>query len=833
MLSQSTLNYAAPPEDYFWKWSHDFDAAEWSDGPTLAFWMELHGILKYLGEDGGLPPMGAVLLVLAACKEDWIERCIAFHEQAMAILGVKSGDEVPMEIRDIFVRGLKVVNDLPKDLRSSFGAKCLLVSALFEGGPYSEPRNHSPVILRELATHSPSVVGGEIPKLDARARFLRDFRALRSALSRYDPRHDRESLESRLRTGLESFALNPAAVPAKSSGENDTRPLLDRLIADKNEAGAAAGIAKQAIAMLNLPGAYGRPQDLPIGGISDITNRGTIDRLLPGELAWDDLMLATRLAHNEALYFRREVPPSKIAVSHTILLDRNIRLWGTARVFALGVALGLRHHPALDEDGVVFEAHAATQDGFEPLELTTPAGVQAALRPLVSLPAPIRFLKMWSEHAERNEGGEVPDLSFITATEQLDDPEVRTMLGRIAEWIHGRSGVCRVFAVGRTGDFRIQEWSPAGIREVFHGEIDLKGLFSEPEVPEKKAVPPPPLRVEKNPLREMLPIYALGRLPFLFPKIPQGSAILEAERPGDVPVMGITSERNLMHWPRIGWGGREILARIPGRQHWLGRDDHHVPVIVASGEKAGEHVRVFRVIDDRLDEIEMAASAHTFPRHATVSGGAVLLAYSDNIEALSLSDGNKLATMKVTAWPPDWKAYFDGRNIHVTSSGNDPVPALKQWPFGDPTWPRMFVPEAAGFDGECLAVVSRDLVCTFDPTRLIWRMTQRSKMTFRSAFQETEFSPAKGMNLKVARRELKWEIWFDPRGMLHVRDLTSDASASWSLILCSEATAVWNSVHGLCAMESRLREPDAGKPTPSALKDLAGFLTGLATGKRS
>ena len=57
---------------------------------------------------------------------------------------------------------------------------------------------------------------------------------------------------------------------------------------------------KAAMAVTQLPRAVIDPDELPLGGVSDITNRGDWDKLLLSELAHDDLTLTARLANNVA-----------------------------------------------------------------------------------------------------------------------------------------------------------------------------------------------------------------------------------------------------------------------------------------------------------------------------------------------------------------------------------------------------------------------------------------------------------------------------------------------------------------------------------------------------
>ena len=46
-----------------------------------------------------------------------------------------------------------------------------------------------------------------------------------------------------------------------------------------------------------------------------------------------------RLVNNEALYFQREQPPENPKTQRIILMDTTLKMWGTARVFAIAAGL--------------------------------------------------------------------------------------------------------------------------------------------------------------------------------------------------------------------------------------------------------------------------------------------------------------------------------------------------------------------------------------------------------------------------------------------------------------------------------------------------------------
>src|SRR4051794_36015831 len=86
--SRTLLNYLLPHEQTFWRWSREAKAVEWRDGRTIAFREEVQAILHRLAP-GGLPPFGAIVLLLAAMRDNWNEQ----DDKAARIL---AGDSAPM-----------------------------------------------------------------------------------------------------------------------------------------------------------------------------------------------------------------------------------------------------------------------------------------------------------------------------------------------------------------------------------------------------------------------------------------------------------------------------------------------------------------------------------------------------------------------------------------------------------------------------------------------------------------------------------------------------------------------------------------------------------------
>lgn len=860
-LNIRTLNYAKPPGGHYWRWSEGRDAIEWDDGETLALWQEVLTVLNSL-KPIGLPPLGSVLILIAACRDDGgvvfmdrirelMETRLKDHPGSTTGNGqdtVEANASVPLQyqggklwdhiarsdysplLRNSILDGLQAIRDLHKVLRTSLAAKCHLASLIFADSTYRLSRKDSKEVLNDLIEIGPRGLGDELPRYITRERFLLDLKAFQPGLTR----RTSGNLEALLRTGLETMDLEPAPLPEPAKDHDDPKLLLDRLVATGGECGATAMVAKRAIAMMNFPGQVGAPRDLPVGGIADITNRGTIDRLLPGELAWDDLVLAARLVHNEALYFRREIPPLNVATAHTILLDRGLRLWGCGRVFSLGVALGLWHHPDLNNSGESIECVASTGREFEHLELDTPGKVALALETLVPSAAPDSFLEAWWAAAQIVDDPAVPEVSFITEKHHIEDAGTRTLLGEIVTWIHGRGGQFRVIALGREGDIEVQSWTPGGNRVLFRGEMDLDEILAPPPGPKKEKPAPPqdPLLVlpEDKQLLEISPIYGLSLLPFLFPLLPQVNAFLPyVEREGGT---GVSTKRSFAVWPANGRGAH-FFSDLPGASHWYGRDvASGESIVICSATTAGDQVVVFRLKSHKLEQVVIDRSAHSFPRHAAVSGGAVILAYSDHAEAFSLKSGRRVATSPVSNLPPQPVIDFDGETIRIYARAKDAAVPTEAWRATDKPWPGMIEPDAASFREGVLRIRAGKQVYEFDPVVIGW-IEVNSGTDHLVPFHPLKVWTPDGRAIQVAGPSTSPQaVWLDPRGFIIVGREAGAPAKGWCIMLTTRASSVWNPKCGLCSDDERLRLPGRNADNLAGLLELRSFMKQASTQPR-
>lgn len=82
-------------------------------------------------------------------------------------------------------------------------------------------------------------------------------------------------------------------------------------------------------------------QTYSVDGYASIETRGSLDSLLPSELAFDDDLFDRRYADSELFYYGREKQDTQRERLHYILVDASASMRGLRTVFARGLALAL------------------------------------------------------------------------------------------------------------------------------------------------------------------------------------------------------------------------------------------------------------------------------------------------------------------------------------------------------------------------------------------------------------------------------------------------------------------------------------------------------------
>ena len=452
---EEAFNYFVPNSSNFWKWSTDGQVIEFIDGTTICYREDLvlvlEGLLPY-----GFPPLGAILLGMAACQNRWKKN----KEKIVDIL--RSLIFVDKRNYDIIIDDAKkvmdIINGLPESLRTGT-SRVHLFQEIFKhqnNTIVSYPREVLDELLSGRLDESILLRSKEIYPNKTR----KDLMTLVAAGRRFP---DTASLDFALRTGLKELP-EPINLEENEEEDQEEKSLLDQLREDQKTEGLAK-LCQRVIAGLNIPMHSLGVSDQSFGGVSDITNRGDIDKLLLSELAYDDTTLMVRLANNEAMYLRREELPSELHKERIILMDSTIKMWGVPRVFATSVGLACAIQ---DKNVASIQSYLLSGENSHSVDLSTKEGV---IESLEELHPELDCADSLHLFVEENKIDEQTELILITDEQSLENEDFIKTLNEV------RSSLTYLITINRQGRLHFYEYSLSGRRLISTTLYDLEELL--------------------------------------------------------------------------------------------------------------------------------------------------------------------------------------------------------------------------------------------------------------------------------------------------------------------------------------------------------------------
>lgn len=606
--------YLCPDTMGFWQWRDAGEVVVWYGETTITFRTELLEVLRRLAPHG-LPPLGAVLLLLAATRDSWE---LASAEQSLLPPHPSTKER---ELTREVLLGLDLVSRLEPELRTSVEARAAIAEMVFEHSrPQLSPQHSIGVIelleggLTEMllepctfATYVEDEDATPVTHHFSTPERYNELRALRRGLSAIDP----ATLKLRLATGLDAL---PAAAPLELPLADQIRSLLKSLDNDHEFRGLAR-LARDLTAAVTLPRTISDTEEMPLGGVSDISNRGPLDRLLLSEMAHDDLVLAVRVAVNEAMYLRRETPPRAPVPGRAVLLEAGIRSWGVPRVFAASVALALAATSNRRAGGNVYCAQGPT---VEPVDLTRREGLvqhlaalEPDLHPGAALPAFHHALTKAS----------IAEKVLVTTDDVLDDAEFQAALTV--------SGLRPLFliSISRSGRMRLLECNQRGTKLIREAHLNLADLLDD------QASVSLPLIGKRAP-RDLPMIFNANPFPLLL------SHTIDEHLPiwllDDQRVLAITTDRRLMLWSHRRRGAQQISTAMPiGSLLWCSYDRENRIARAAIGPRGGGSFHLLRV---DLNQLQCDLLPVNLPQNVAIFSGhqGAMFACSAERNTLSL-----------------------------------------------------------------------------------------------------------------------------------------------------------------------------------------------------
>lgn len=662
-IDEAVRDYFHRREDAFWKWSDDGEALEWKDGTTIVFRQEL-GLILQRSAHQQIPPLEEVLLLLAACNSNW--DAVHAMENSFDPTGVDRHSilAAPMRAAVECYPKLNAINEFFVERKATTEAKAVIVEMVSENFPKAIRPPVSEQIARALCEpifreelRSVTELRGRKPSAFRTLRWLKD--AVKAV--------SHEAIENRMRTGLEELiSLESDTVELLVPPEPESlspRQLLDLLDDDEEHAGLAR-LTRHLMAIMHLPQAILEHEELPLGGVSDITNRGPIDRLLLSELAHDTDVLMTRIALNEAMYYRREKPPSTPTRHRLIVQDTGMRMWGLPRLFATAAAISLAINKQERETVEAFRAVGAELEAF-PMD-----GRDALLEHLACL-TPHLDLSRSLEAVGRRLWETPGDLVLITSPEALADREFqRQMNGLAVEGLY-------LLSVDRNGTLQFLQQTARGQRVLKEPKLDLEELLSpkrrqahplldesrEPNVPAICHVVPFPLRLSHQ--------------------VNSDASITLASDDYEVfRILAISHDRRLMLWDEKSVGGMQLTDQLPGAKrlrwwHWDRKLDVCWLLLGEFSLRSLEWVRVdFESYEVKTRTLELASDqTHDVFR---TSHNIVLCRDGRHVREFSMTNGQFVVESTVSGeYVHRTGRFFRNRTGHVTTvysgHGRNPV----------------------------------------------------------------------------------------------------------------------------------------------------------------
>ncbi len=561
-------DYAVSPNPDLWNVTVNGEAFVWSDtGRTMALSVQVESVCgPVLQKRGGLPSLTAVLFLIEAMTTpmNLLSASARVEELFRPVHEMMRDDSKPR----IF-NWLVACGQLSADLRKGPARQGALLSDLMDNAPQSLFDIEGLQAIDAMHWLRLSLFDRDVTYLRPQAvSQLKSALAIRTLLHFANSRLNDASVRLRMQTGLDELPSNETETklpPARPYSH-----LLNKL-RDDEELGQFIQMAANAASTVALPRRPSDPDELQIGGVSDITNRGQPERLLMTELAADPDLLMARIAHGQALYLRRESPPQHRALRRRVLIENGVRMWGITRLRATAFALAVAaceercHGPQLDVITVAGEQ-------FWPEDLSTRDGLVAQLARLEPDAHPGDALMLLAEDWESDAEEYTEPLLIVSRNTHLD-PDFRKclmdfprpfLLARI-----DKEGLVELLQCTRSGD------------ELFHKQrmvLPLKKLISAKgpagELPMLLRQSPCPLRFSTD---LSIRWAALGSGPVLWTMTHNRrlmcfdsagvGAIEIASLPGEILACAATTNIMLVV--------AEAIANTPMKRHSLVRASRH------------------------------------------------------------------------------------------------------------------------------------------------------------------------------------------------------------------------------------------------------------------
>ncbi|WP_144283588.1 hypothetical protein [Chryseobacterium echinoideorum] len=408
-------------KNFIWEWTTDEDIQD-DSGYNENNLISIRGIgviayRSYIIEvlntlENGLPLFSPFLLVLYATNDGYVD---LISLENILRKNPKSSVKYIGDFIDPSIRFLNNLSHLPSNYKKGQN-RILLIQTLFTDDFNSITVRTSKEILSEFRK-SPFLISASAKKTEITvAKFSRDLRVLDSLNSKFPTT---ESIIDAMKGIIDIPDLEDEVIEEETTVETD-KDFIQELI-EEPKTFQVGSLIKRIWSGLKIPMRHLSPGEQPIGGVSDMTNKGDLSRMLLSEFAHEDEVFMNRVANNEALYIQREIPPEENIFERIILIDTSLKNWGTPKVLAFASAIAVIKHPKAHSECKVF----GLGNGIFPISLNRVEEVienQNHVSPVLEVSDALE--KFFSgEHTEKD-----LEVFFITHQENLNHQKLQKII---------------------------------------------------------------------------------------------------------------------------------------------------------------------------------------------------------------------------------------------------------------------------------------------------------------------------------------------------------------------------------------------------------------------
>ena len=396
-------------EGYFWQWEEEGEVLAIPGSSTIAYRAFVTEVLEHLYIQG-FPPFGSLLLCLIATNPDGENALNNVYALMDIKLGKDNGTREPLKPAIAF---LKLLAGLPQKYKEGKN-RFLVLQTLFANSHKSVSAKKSRRFLDDFLSHQKKVLPFKVFQLHA---YINDFRNISLLAARFP---DTETIIKKLAD------LPPVEEVLLPDSEQAGKKDFIQELTDHNQTFHIGSLVKSLWSSLQIPHHHNVPSQQPMGGISDLTNRGGLDRLLLSEFANEEILFLSRLANGEALYVNREMPPQHNRLQRVILIDVSIKNWGTPKTLAYALLLAIARHPKTNIPCSAF----AVGEECHPIAFYSIDEIIISLQLLEPCLHPVQGLEAFFKTAGVLKDKEI---IFIAARGVFDQPQLQKMLSDNAQ----------------------------------------------------------------------------------------------------------------------------------------------------------------------------------------------------------------------------------------------------------------------------------------------------------------------------------------------------------------------------------------------------------------